>query len=299
MYLALTAGVLVAAAIAYGLWRWTGPRDFIPFGEFKTQTLEAGEWLIRYHQSGRGPHLLMLHGIGANLFCWRWLVPLLNQKFTVTAIDLPGFGRSSKPIGAGYGLDEQTERLGQILGALNIKQTYIVGNSMGANIALWFALKNPSMVQGLALIAPATSSKLMPLPLEKLAWLSGPASLMLSRHAMKWAHRRTVSKGDRVDKDRVEETFLTYGRSPSAVRSFMLAAAAIRDSRLTSSLKDFKTKVLILWGSNDRLVNRKVIDDLEAALPEADSHVHVGGGHHLQEDEPEWVSEKLSEFFQA
>jgi triacylglycerol lipase len=292
-------GTLAVLGFLVWLWFYTRPRaGFIPFGDFKTQTLEAGEWQIRYHQSGRGPHLLLLHGIGANLFCWRWVVPLLNSRFTVTAIDLPGFGRSSKPAGAGYGLDEQTERLALILDALGIARTYIVGNSMGGNIALWFAVKFPERAEGLGLIAPATSARLMPLPLEKLAWLSVPASLMLSRHAMKWAHGRTVSKRDLVDNDRVEETYFTYGRQPLAVRSFMLAAAAIRDARLVSSLKDLKTPVLILWGSNDKLVSRKVIDDLESALPAAESHVHLGGGHHLQEDEPEWVSEKLSEFFQ-
>ena len=284
--------------VLFWLWRSKGPKDFIPFADFKTQTLEVGELSIRYHQSGRGPHLLLLHGIGANLFCWRWLVPVLNQKFTVTVIDLPGFGRSSKPSGEGYGLDEQTKRLVTILDAFNISQSYMVGNSMGANIALWFAIKNPGRIKGLALIAPATSARLIP-PLEKIAWLSGPASLLLSRYAMKWAHGRTVSRHDRVDQDRVEETYFTYGRSPEAVRSFMLAAAAIRDNRLFSSLQNFKTRVLILWGSNDRLVNRKVIDQLSTALPEAVTVIHVGGGHHLQEDEPEWVADQLSDFFQV
>ena len=282
----------------FWLWRYTRPNDVIPFADFKTQTLETGALTIRYHQSGRGPHILLLHGIGANLFCWRRLVPVLNQSFTVTAIDLPGFGRSSKPTGEGYGLDEQTARLVKILDALGIRQSYMVGNSMGANIALWFALNNPERIKGLALIAPATSARLIP-PLDKIAWLSGPASLLLSRYAMKWAHRRTVSRHDRVDQDRVEETYFTYGRSPKAVRSFMLAAAAIRDTRLFSSLQNFKTRVLILWGSNDRLVNRKVIDRLSAALPAAETVIHVGGGHHLQEDEPDWVADQLSDFFQV
>jgi hypothetical protein len=40
-----------------------------------------------------------------------------------------------------------------------------------------------------------------------------------------------------------------------------------------------------------------VVDDLKAALPAAETYVHDGGGHHLQEDEPEWVSEKIDLFF--
>jgi pimeloyl-ACP methyl ester carboxylesterase len=52
-----------------------------------------------------------------------------------------------------------------------------------------------------------------------------------------------------------------------------------------------------LWGSKDKLVSRRVIDALEKALPQAESFVHIGGGHHLQEDEPDWVAEKVTSFF--
>lgn len=297
----LLTAILFLTLAGFGLWLWLirrTPSDFLPFEDFKTQMLKVGDWEIRFHQSGQGPHLLLLHGIGANLYCWRELVPLLNQTFTVTAIDLPGFGRSSKLPGVGYGLDEQAERLGGILDALGVQRTYIVGNSMGANIGLWFAYKHSERVTRLGLIAPATSPGLMPLPLDRLAWLSGPASLLLSRPAMAWAHGRTVSNRTLVGHDRVEETFFTYGRRPDAVRSFLLAVSAIRDARLLPSLKNFSTPTLILWGSKDRLVNRKVIESLKAALPKAYTDIHIGGGHHLQEDEPAWVAGRLTEFFQ-
>ena len=169
---------------------------------------------------------------------------------------------------------------------------------MGANIGLWFAAKNPERVTRLALIAPATSARLMPLPLDRPAWLSGPASLMLSRPAMAWAHGRTVSNRSLVGKDRIEETFFTYGRQPEAVRSFLLAIQTIRDARLIPSLKNFLTPTLILWGSKDRLVHGQVIEGLKAALPKASTAIHIGGGHHLQEDEPVWVAGQLTEFFQ-
>jgi pimeloyl-ACP methyl ester carboxylesterase len=57
--------------------------------------------------------------------------------------------------------------------------------------------------------------------------------------------------------------------------------------------------VQVLWGTKDLLVNAKMIRRLEKALPPAgfESHVHTGGGHHLQEDEPDWVAEKIDGFF--
>lgn len=292
--------ITAAALLFWWLYRKASGRSFQPFADFNTETIECGAgWFIHYHQSGHGPHLVLLHGLGANMHCWRWIIPFLSTRFTVTAIDLPGFGRSSKPLNEHYGLDEQSERLGLFLNRMAIGESYIVGNSMGGNIALWFALKNPERVKGLAVIAPATSRSLIPLDLHRLAWISLPVSWLLTRHAMKWAHGRTVSKTHLVDADRVEETFRTYGRRHEAVRSFLLATAAIRDRRLSVDLKELRKPVLILWGSNDKLVNRKVIDDLESALPQAESEVHMGGGHHLQEDEPEWVAEKLASFFLA
>ena len=127
--------------------------------------------------------------------------------------------------------------------------------------------------------------------------MASPVARLLNRSMMDWAHARTVSKRELVDAARIEETFLTYGRNPEAVRSFILATETIRDPRLFSALEKIVTPVLILWGSRDRLVSRGIIDALEAALPKAESEVHIGGGHHLQEDEPEWVDEKLTSFF--
>ncbi len=270
---------------------------WIPFTDVPVQIAEAGGWNVRYHLSGKGPYIVLLHGIGANLYCWRTLVPLLNTHFTTLALDLPGFGQSGKLPGAQYGLDEQVERLRVVLHELGIKKTYLVGNSMGGNIALWFALRFPDQVLGTVVIAPATSPSLIPLSAKPWTWLAGPASLVTSRTLMKWAHQRTVSKTHLVGRDRVEETFRTYGGNREAIRSFMLATESIRDSRLAQQLSHLKSRVLILWGSRDRLVSRKVIDALESALVERESHVHLGGGHHLQEDEPEWVAGKIDAFF--
>lgn len=258
---------------------------------------DADGWRIRYHRSGHGPPLVLLHGIGANLYCWRTLVPLLAGRFTVIALDLPGFGQSTMREDELYGLDEQVQRLRAFLAGLGINQSYLVGNSMGGNLALWYALEHPAEVRGLAVIAPATSPDLIPIQANRLLWAAKPAALLNNRMLMGWAHRRTVSNPHLVDELRVEETFKTYGRNHSAIRTFLLATEAIRDSRLGSRLKELKTPLLILWGARDRLVPARVIKALESAVGAHASHRHETGGHHLQEDEPAWVAEKIDAFF--
>ena len=268
-----------------------------PFTDLPLQTLQAGEWKIRYHQSGHGPHLILLHGLGANLFCWRFIVPLLAKRFTVVAPDLPGFGQSDKHPGEDYGLDAQAERLHEFLRVLGVKQAYFAGNSMGGNIALWYSLKYPEHSLGTALIAPAVSPKLVPFKMLPWMWMAHPASFVVGRTFMNWAHRRTVTRKDRVDLDRVEETFRTYGRNPGAMRTFLAATESIRDPRLVARLGEIEKPVLLLWGTEDKVVPRSVINGLESALKAPESHIHIGGGHHLQEDEPEWVCEKIDSFF--
>lgn len=291
--------VLAVAAFGVVLYRRLNKRPLTtPFKDIRVQFVEAAGWTFRYEQRGRGPHLLLLHGLGANLYCWRHLQPYLTKFFTVTSVDLPGFGQSSNFPNVSYGLDEQVARLNSFLDQLKIESTFVVGNSMGGNIALWLARTSPKRIRGCAVIAPATSRSLLKLPLERLTWLSSPASFLISRRAMKWAHRRTVSRKDLVDQDRVEETFRTYGLNRRAIETFMRATNTIRDSRLPKELKGLKIPILILWGSKDLLVNRGVIDDLEAALTKSESHIHLGGGHHLQEDEPEWTADRLISFFQ-
>lgn len=262
-----------------------------------TKTIDVDGWTIRYHQSGQGPHLVLVHGLGANLICWRWIVKHFTASFTVTALDLPGYGQSSKQPGVGYGLDDQAERLEKILSALGISHSYLVGNSMGGNIVMWFSLRFPEKAKALCVIAPASSPQLVPLNFENFSWLAKPASHFLNKMAVKMIHHRTVSRRNLVDDLRLDETLAIYKRQDEAVRIFLKGTSLIRDPRLSQSLHKITTPLLILWGSKDRLVNRRVIDALEAALPQAESYVHIGGGHHLQEDEPEWVAEKITSFF--
>lgn len=300
----LAAFFFIILATIIGLWWWLSIENRSPglpqkksLSRFNLKTIDLDQWSIRYHISGSGPYVILIHGIGANLFCWRDLVAKLEVNYTVVALDLPGFGQSSKLRGAAYGLDAQIERLATFFKALSINSLYLVGNSMGGNLALWFTLKYPDQVRGMSLIAPATHPGLIPLPLSYLSWLAIPGSILANRLTMRWAHLRTVSKKHLIDPERIFETAKTYGRNPSAIQAFLSATEVIRDRRLAEQLLQIQHPVQILWGSKDQLVSRKVIDKLEQVLPNHESHVHLGGGHHLQEDEPEWVAEKIDTFF--
>lgn len=116
---------------------------------------------LHYWQSGSGPDMVLVHGLGGNLAGWHLtMVPELQRQFRVTTYDLRGHGRSEAPRG-GYTTLDMAEDLCGLLDALRIKQAAVVGHSWGADIALHFALIHPERASELVLIEPGLLAPLV------------------------------------------------------------------------------------------------------------------------------------------
>jgi pimeloyl-ACP methyl ester carboxylesterase len=102
---------------------------------------------LRYETSGNGPALVLLHTIRTQLEYFRALAPLLAEKFTVFAVDLPGHGHS--PIDRSAQYDEPYMRKGVVgfLEALDLRDVTIVGESIGAVLALTVAADVPERIR--------------------------------------------------------------------------------------------------------------------------------------------------------
>lgn len=102
---------------------------------------------LRYQKSGNGPPLVLLHTIRTQLEYFRSLVPFLAEKFTVYAVDMPGHGFSSVDIKQKY--DEPYLRRGIIdfLKSLDLNDVTMVGESIGAVIALTVASEIPERIK--------------------------------------------------------------------------------------------------------------------------------------------------------
>jgi pimeloyl-ACP methyl ester carboxylesterase len=102
---------------------------------------------LRYQKSGSGPPLVLMHTIRTQLEYFRSLAPLLAQKFTVYAIDLPGHGHS--PIERAAAFDEPYLRQGVIgfIEKLDLRDVTLVGESIGGVLALTVAAAIPQRVK--------------------------------------------------------------------------------------------------------------------------------------------------------
>ncbi len=106
---------------------------------------------LHYIVEGRGPAVVLVHGLGGFARSWRHNIPALASRATVYALDLPGFGRSAKPR-AGYRLPYFARALHGFMEALGLSQASLVGHSLGGAVCITYALTHPARVERLALL---------------------------------------------------------------------------------------------------------------------------------------------------
>ena len=114
---------------------------------------------IAYVDEGKGEQVIVfIHGLGSYLPAWKNNIEGLKSSYRIIAVDLPGYGKSSKQPHSGK-MSYYAEVIKRFAGALNLKEITLGGHSMGGQIAMVAALNYPELVKNLILIAPAGFEK--------------------------------------------------------------------------------------------------------------------------------------------
>ena len=231
---------------------------------------------LRFHyaQVGRGPHVVMVHGLGANLAFWSLGVgPVLARKFSVLTYDLRGHGRSSLPA-LGYTSTEMAGDLSAIIDHLGIQQMHLVGHSFGGEIALKYTLKHPDRVKSLTM-ADAVIQSLYPNPPDaqptrnthlsrKLDEWGVSTSARSISHANRLLEELADPKWDTMRKRRRNAgSFMPFGlwngskRSAKRWRELLVNTSALRDFDVVSGpspdeLRSLKVPCLAVFGARSR-----------------------------------------------
>src|SRR3954465_7647807 len=107
---------------------------------------------VTYRTAGRGPALLLLHGIANSSQTWERVAPPLAEHFTLIAPDLLGHGESATPRGD-YSLGAHASGARDLLTALGHDHVTVVGHSLGGGIAMQFAYQFPERCERLVLVS--------------------------------------------------------------------------------------------------------------------------------------------------
>lgn len=252
--------------------------------------------------AGRGPDVVLLHGLGDNAGTWHRLEDRLREcGFRVTAIDSLGAGRSDKPAGP-YGIDAHVARLCAVCDRLAIERPVLVGNSLGGTFALRCAQLHPQRVRALVLISPGafpeggwTSGWWWNLPgLD--GWLERVPPTLVARTAL------AINFGEPA---RIQPADVArYARE--AARPGVFAALVRQQQQLLpppevvarwiEGYAAIDRPALVLWGTKDRVLDPAQGERLAAALPHARLIPLQGLGHAAQLEAPETVLAELRPF---
>ena len=111
------------------------------------KNIKTGSFNTNYHDLGKGETVMFIHGSGPGVSAyanWRLCMPYVAENFRVIAPDMVGFGYTDRPEGMVYNMDIWIKQVIDLMDALNIEKTNLVGNSFGGGLAISLAIKYPN-----------------------------------------------------------------------------------------------------------------------------------------------------------
>jgi pimeloyl-ACP methyl ester carboxylesterase len=247
---------------------------------------------ISYVQAGSGPDILLIHGLGGHTYLWRYLIPLLEKDFRVTALDLPGFGYSAKPTGLTLDLDSQTQRVVNFLNSIGVDRSCLVGSSMGGTISLWLARTHPDRFPTVFALSPATHPKFIRHFVPLLSIVLEMFPTIVNPYVIQRLWRRTLYWSDIVTEVSLARMWQPMD-SPETGRVFLKATKTVFDPRLPQSLSEIKSKVFLFWGREERIIPESDIDDTHRLIGNSELKKMDETSHHPMEDQPVEVAKDI------
>ena len=109
---------------------------------------------LHYVTLGKGPLVVMIHGIPEFWYSWRHQIEALSKQYQVVAIDQRGFNESGKPASKdGYRVERLVEDVAALIRHLGREQAVIVGHDAGAWVAWHFAALHPELTSRLVILS--------------------------------------------------------------------------------------------------------------------------------------------------
>ncbi len=248
--------------------------------------------MTRLHvlRAGQGPTLLLLHGIGASATAWSAQMERLGGEFTCLAPDLPGYGDSPDPRGAG--LDAIVADVTEVLDG---QPAHVLGVSFGALTALALARTRPELVRSLVL-ADATLGRASSTAEERERWLRHREGL-----ANELATRSVERAGEIAGRNATPEVIEEIARHMRRARpsGYMAVARAIAETDARPWLSSIGQPTLLLCGEDDRVTGMGVSQTLLDQLPKTRLVVISGAGHAPHVEQPDRFAEAVRAFLQS
>ena len=273
--------------------------------------LPENEFTIAYTDEGKGDNtIILIHGLGSYLRAWEKKNGEISKNNRVIAIDLPGYGKSSKEPHTGM-MTFYAGIVNELVKELKLNKVVIGGHSMGGQIGMTTYLKYPQIVKGLVLAAPAGFERftkgqkqwfrdVMTVDGVRLTTPEGIQNNLASNFF------RQPKDADFMVSERMEmrsaDDFIPY------CYAVVQSVHGMVDNPVIDYLQDIKVPTLIFFGENDNLIPNRYLNPgrtVEIAKYGA-SKIHNSKlvmipktGHFLMFEKPEVFNKETIDFIKS
>lgn len=262
---------------------------------------------LSYRTGGRGPVLLLLHGITNSSASWEPVFAQLARHFTVIAPDLLGHGESDKPRGD-YSLGASASLMRDLMIALGHERATVVGHSLGGGIAMQMAYQFPERIERLVLVSsgglghhvtPALRAVALPGAEYVLPLLASQPLVGAGRKIGRWIQLIGVRVGADVAAMAAGVASL---HDIEARRAFVHTARSVIDiagQRVSAIDKLYLAEAvptLILWGDRDSIIPARHGIRAHDLMPGSRLRVFEGAGHFPHHDDPAGFAAEITGF---
>jgi pimeloyl-ACP methyl ester carboxylesterase len=265
---------------------------------------------VTYRTAGRGPVLLLLHGVTNSSQTWERVAPSLSQRFTLVAPDLLGHGQSATPRGD-YSLGACASGVRDLLTALGHGRVAVIGHSLGGGIAMQFAYQFPERCERLVLVSSGGLGREVHVLLRAAALPGADYVLPLLTSGQLVGFGRgvgSVLRGARLapggDVEVLARGFASLHDAGSR-RAFLHTVRAVIDvgGQRVSAHDRLELAALIpgliVWGERDSIIPLAHGEAAHAAMPGSRLEAFRDAGHMPDDADPDRFARVLTEFCQG
>lgn len=227
---------------------------------------------INYEQKGSGDLIVLLHGWGSNIKLFSNLIDLLSKKYTVVAMDMPGFGESQEPPAA-WCVDDYVDFVIKFLADYDAKQVMLLGHSFGGRVIIKLNSRKdlPFTVSKVILV---DSAGILPPKSNKKSWRTRKYKMgkaFLSTKIMR-----------KIAPDALEKLRVKYGSADYVAASPLMRQVLVKvvNEDLEPLLPNIKCPTLLIWGVNDTATPLSDGEKMEKLIPDAGLVKLENAGHY-------------------
>lgn len=306
------AGVVVAVLVALALYGiFLRPDLTVSKAEAKAKySLPNSHFInykgaeVHYTESGSGFPILMIHGYGGSNRDFLVLDSLINDKYRVIRVDMPGFGLSDFPAqstGHINFIKAYAAYFNFMLDTLHIDSCYVMGNSLGGLMACQLALDHPDVVKKLVLFNSAGYEMQEVMKTANASLLqNGLAQQIVSRGVpkffVKMGVKRVVYDDSKLTPEKVQRVADFWNREGNMAHLVALATTDTFPDE--STIKNIACPTLIFWGKQDKIINPKYAKRFHDDIKASKLIVYDSCGHVPMMERPEDVKLEVLKFLQ-